>query len=234
MTKTDSQLGMTLIELIISLAISGMLLAAMVLAFHGQSTSYNSQQEITALQEDMWATLQLISRDIRMAGYDPKSTGAAKILVAQPTVFQATQDLNGNGHTNNPAADPDPNEDVTYSLVGNTINRTVNGAITQPVMTNITHLGFEYGMISNAGATTPYVWTWSDFSVTPATAPELAQINVVRICIQGRTAHPTSIKSEQTSFKPAFVSISPVWKPPSDYYQYRTMCIEAKCRNLQN
>ena len=243
MMKGNNQSGFTLIELLISMAIAGLLLSLMVLAFTGQSRSYNTQQDISTLQGDMKAALQLMSRDIRMAGYDPRGTGTFSITGATSTSFSSTQDLDG-------LITVGPDETVAYSLNGTTsLRRSTDGGVTfQPVIDNITNLGFEY-LVVTAGATStsPETRTWTNFSTAtantsaPASSTDLANIRAVNICLQGRTSRQTSTTADTGSFMAAFHlsdgTPNPVdWTPVSAVkgnFQWRTMCIEVTCRNLQ-
>jgi type IV pilus assembly protein PilW len=237
MIKLKNESGLTLIELLIAMAISGVLLGAMLMTFHGQSTSYNSQQEVTSLQENMWAALQLMSRDIRMAGYDPLGTAKAGITLATDTSFEATADINEDGDLTDPGPPPgtDPNEDIKYWLDGTTLKRTVDGS-DQPVMNNVTKLAFEYKTATSIGPSLPVTWEWKDFSGAAATTAEMATIKVVKVCLQARTTHPTSIK-DTSSYEPTYYTPTPPttyhWTPAAPgRYLYRTMCIEVKGRNL--
>jgi type IV pilus assembly protein PilW len=235
MIKANNQSGLTLIELLISMAIAGMLLAAMVLAFTAQSKTYNTQQEVSTLQEDMKAALQLMSRDIRMAGYNPTGSPGFSIVAATSTTFNAAQDFNGDGVPGG------PEENILYSFVtpapGSTatIMRSTNGGALQPVIDNITHLGFEYLMVTDgASPTSPSVRTWK--YIPAPIAGDLPNIRAVKVCIQGRTPRQTSTTTDTGAFWAAFNSGAVDWSPTSSAnrgkYQWRTMCVEVKCRNL--
>jgi prepilin-type N-terminal cleavage/methylation domain-containing protein len=222
MKKRNSQSGLTLIELLISMAIAGVLLGVMVMAFTGQSSSYNSQQEISTLQEDMWASLQLMSRDIRMAAYDRANTGGPAIVQADATHFRATQDLNQDGDTD------DPNEDIMYQLNGTSLGRSTNKGLPpfQPVIDNIENLAFEYEVITKNGSN-PWLWGWLQV------VPDPTLIRVVKVCMQGRTNRQTSVGTDTSNFIPPFNSVALNWTPAAgDHFQRRLMCIEIKCRNL--
>ena len=233
MIKAKNQSGLTLVELMISMVISGMLLAVMVLAFTAQSRTYNTQQEISTLQEDMKAALQLMSRDIRMAGYDPFGTAGSSIIAATATTFHATQDLDDSGGLGG------PEEDIFYSFVtpaaGSTasLSRSTNAGLPQPVIDNLTHVGFEYLVVTpNAGA--PATRTWK-FIALPG---DLANIRAVNVCIQGRTPRQTSTTQDTATFMAAFNTPPGAvdWSPTAanrGRFQWRTMCAEVKCRNLQ-
>ncbi|MFZ0612384.1 MAG: prepilin-type N-terminal cleavage/methylation domain-containing protein [Desulfobacterales bacterium] len=62
--------GFTLIELMIAMAISGLVLAAVYTAFNFQQQTHTGQQLRIEIQQNVRAALTLMQRDIRMAGYD--------------------------------------------------------------------------------------------------------------------------------------------------------------------
>jgi prepilin-type N-terminal cleavage/methylation domain-containing protein len=249
MIQSKNQSGFTLIELIVAMVIAGLLLAVMVMAFTGQSRSFNTQQEISTLQEDMWAALQVLSRDIRMAGYDPTgkaaplTTPAGKyadefIYEASSTAFDAFQDINGSS----PGLPPngtltDPEEHIRYSFTtpaaGSTasLTRSTNG-VAANVIDNLTHVGFDYRIITKSG-NNPWTWVWKN-TATGIAASDHPNIRVVKVCMQGRTARQTSTATDKSSFHPP-LSSAPDWTPAAadvGKYQFRTMCIEIQCRNF--
>lgn len=63
------QKGFTLVELVIAVAISGIILAAIYQMFIGQRKSYSLQNEITEMQQTVRASENMMLREIRMAGY---------------------------------------------------------------------------------------------------------------------------------------------------------------------
>ena len=88
MMEDNRQKGFTLIELMVAMAISGMLMAVVVMAFTGQSKSNNSVQDVTSLQQDLRSALQLMAGEIRMAGYDPTGKAGSAILTADGTTLK--------------------------------------------------------------------------------------------------------------------------------------------------
>jgi len=63
------QEGFTLVELMIIVAISGIILTAIYQMFIAQRRSYSLQNEITEMQQMMRASEHMMVREIRMAGY---------------------------------------------------------------------------------------------------------------------------------------------------------------------
>ena len=64
--------GFTLIELMIAMAISGLVLAAVYAAFGSQLRTHVGQQMTVEIQQNLRAAFTLMQHDIRMAGYDAK------------------------------------------------------------------------------------------------------------------------------------------------------------------
>jgi type IV pilus assembly protein PilW len=61
--------GFTLVELMIAVAISGVVLAAIYQMFIGQQRSYSLQNDIAGMQQEVRASEYMMVREIRMAGY---------------------------------------------------------------------------------------------------------------------------------------------------------------------
>ena len=108
-----SRQGFTLVELLISLAITTIIVAAIYTSFLGQQKTYTVQDQIAETQQNIRAALMVMAREIMMAGYDPMDTGRFGIDIttyARPgSTLIFTVDKNGNGTK-------DADETVTYSL----------------------------------------------------------------------------------------------------------------------
>lgn len=217
----NGQSGFTLSELLIAMAISLVLLAGMVMAFTGQSRSYNTQQEITALQEDLRASLNLMSSEIRLAGYDPTKNAGAKVVTATGTNFRFTMDITDNAGTGASDGDTDDgNEDIRYAIsTTNSLGReTGGGGGLQPLAENIEQLAFEYLMDDG---------TWTQ---APA---DLDDIRAVKIAVLGRSARQTSSATDRSAFRPP-ISGAPVWTPATPgQFQRRMMSVVVQLRNQQ-
>lgn len=212
MVNNNSQSGFTLSELMIAMAISLVLLAGMVMAFTGQSRSYNTQQEITALQGDLRASLDMMSGEIRLAGYDPTKGAGAKILLATGDEFQFTSDINGDGDTE------DVNETIRYKISGTgSLGRATGAGPLQPLAENIEKLAFNYLMANG---------NW-----TQATA-DTDDIRAVKIAVLGRTARQTSV-TDASAFRPPLAA-APDWTPATPLkFQRRMLSVVVQLRNQQ-
>ncbi|UCD85165.1 MAG: prepilin-type N-terminal cleavage/methylation domain-containing protein [Deltaproteobacteria bacterium] len=116
--KKDFQ-GITLIELMVAMLIGAVLLAGLFTAFLSQHRSYTVQDQISTIQQSVRAGMDLMVREVRMAGYNPRLspvTGWAPspspwfgILSAGPNAITISFDLDEDGVL-------DQGENITYSL----------------------------------------------------------------------------------------------------------------------
>jgi prepilin-type N-terminal cleavage/methylation domain-containing protein len=67
--ETKADRGVTLIELMIVLVIAGILVAGVYTLFATQQRSYFVQDRVAGIQQDARAVLNIMARDIRMAGF---------------------------------------------------------------------------------------------------------------------------------------------------------------------
>jgi prepilin-type N-terminal cleavage/methylation domain-containing protein len=61
--------GVTLIELLVVLVISGIIIAGIYRMFIGQTRAYTVQEQVVEVQQNIRGAMELILRDVRMAGY---------------------------------------------------------------------------------------------------------------------------------------------------------------------
>ena len=112
-TVLKSKSGFTLVEVLIALAISGIVMAALSQTFISQQKSYLLHEEISTMQQSVRGAMILLTNDIRMAGYDSLLTGNFGIVSISPrdvnnnnnidigltgnSCIQVTEDLDDNG-----------------------------------------------------------------------------------------------------------------------------------------
>ena len=90
-----------MIELMVAISIVGIILVALSAAFERSGRLYTTQNVSAALQEEVRAAVEIMAREIRMAGYDPFKTGDFEIKTASATHLRFTMDLNEDGLVNN-------------------------------------------------------------------------------------------------------------------------------------
>ncbi|NTV51210.1 MAG: prepilin-type N-terminal cleavage/methylation domain-containing protein [Desulfobulbaceae bacterium] len=102
--------GFTLVELMITLAMSAIIVAAVYSAYIIQQKTYYTQGQVVEMQQNIRAGLEMMSSEIRMAVYDPDGNAGAQVITATASTFAFTADLNDDGDV------ADPNENVTFCL----------------------------------------------------------------------------------------------------------------------
>jgi Tfp pilus assembly protein PilW len=140
--------GITLVELMIVLVLSLLLMSAAYMAYQAQNVSGNVQHQIATLQQDLRAVLDIMEKDIRNAGCDPRSANITAVLADTSgiTRIAVTADLDGDGTTNG------ANEHVIYELNGISLQRN-NQALAQNVTSfGVTYLDQNDAQIIPAGA----------------------------------------------------------------------------------
>ena len=163
--------GFSLVEMLIAMAVGMVVLGAMYGVFNIQSKTLGNQEEIVAMQQSVRAGMDMMAREIGMAGYNPARVAFAGVTY-DTTQLRIMADLNGDGDTG------DENEDIVYkyyneSLYPYQIKRKTGGGDFQPFVENVQSFNFVYLM--------------SDGITTTTTSAEVRQI---RITITGRTAKP--------------------------------------------
>ena len=158
-TKYISPNGFTLIELLVAMAITGIVAGAIYTAFQSQQKSYLIQEQVAEMQQNLRAAMDIMVREIRMAGYSQGASGFGitdirprdinnnvDITVTGNGAFEFTADFDDNGILNG-------GETISYSICDspivaggdgiNDLGRNSGGG-RQLVAENIEALGFAY------------------------------------------------------------------------------------------
>ena len=161
---SNSNKGFTLIELMVALAATSILAACIWATYITQLKSHITQKQVVEMQQNLRAAMQLIEREVRMAGYDPRRTANAGVTTMLGNKLQFNMDLEENGDV------LEPNENVRYALVtdgaGNQFlgrdgdadvdpNVDPSNILLQPLAENIDALNFVYLDDSGNIATNP-------------------------------------------------------------------------------
>src|ERR1043166_561365 len=101
--------GFSSVEIMISTAIAMMVLAAVTNTFIGQTWYYNAQEQLNEMQQNARAAIDLITRDVKLAGYDPTGAAISNGIPYSPSQLELLADLNGDGSVTG------VDEDVTYT-----------------------------------------------------------------------------------------------------------------------
>ena len=151
--------GFTLIELMIAMAISGIVAGGIFTAYQSQQKSYTVQEGVSVMQQNLRAGMDIMAREIRMAGCDPKGIGGMGIIDVCPrdlnyvidttftgnSAIKISADFNGDGILGG-------NETIAFSIYdspvsnpnGNPDLARDNGGGRQLLGENIEALGLAY------------------------------------------------------------------------------------------
>ncbi len=131
--------GFTAVEMLIGVVISLVILGVSISMFNVQRKTFSVQQQCSEMQQNVRAAMDMMVREIRMAGYDPLNTGFVAISgTSTATLLQVSADLDGSGGIVG-------SETVTYSYDAPNleIDRDIGGG-NEPLAENITNLSFSY------------------------------------------------------------------------------------------
>ncbi len=103
--------GFTVTELVLALAMMMTVMASMVSLLISLNRSYTTQNVTAGVQQVTRAGINIMARDIRMAGLNPLKINQIGILEASVDKIHFQQDVNGNG-----TIESDQDEDIAYLL----------------------------------------------------------------------------------------------------------------------
>lgn len=116
--------GFTIIELLVAIAISSIVLLAVIQIFTSSNKMYTVQDKVVGMQQNVRAALGMITRDIRMAGLDPTGdAGDAGIVSADNSSIHVRYDYDADKACNG----TNPNEDVNYQYDSADKRMEING-----------------------------------------------------------------------------------------------------------
>jgi prepilin-type N-terminal cleavage/methylation domain-containing protein len=167
--------GFSLVELMVAMAISLVVLGAMYSIFIGQNKTFSNQESFVEMQQSTRAAMDMMAREIGMAGYDPvrvnfdsNTANNFSGVTVNASQLQIKADLNGDG-----VIDASNEETIVYAYdaTNKRITRTIGGD-TQPFAENME----------------PFTLAYLDGDGNVTATP--ANVRRIRITITGRTARP--------------------------------------------
>ena len=135
--RADGSTGFALVELLVVLAVAGLVLLALTGLLQQGGQAYLDGTARLDAQQSARVALERLGRELRGAGIDPRGTGFPPLVNPTPTGFTIQNDLNGDGVV---AGNP---ERITYSLTGRTLRRNAGGGA-QPLIDDVEALAFAY------------------------------------------------------------------------------------------
>lgn len=113
--------GFTTLEVLATMGIAGIMIAAITGTFITQQKLYDSQEDITQMVQATRNAMDMMSREFRMAGYSPTNV-ALDGITYNGTQVTIRADLDGDGSTTG------ANETITYSYDDSNDRILRNGA----------------------------------------------------------------------------------------------------------
>jgi type IV pilus assembly protein PilW len=144
--------GFTLIELLASRAIGLVVIAAVAGTFTAQTRQNSAEEQIAQMQQNVRGALDLMLREIQMAGYKPAGGTFNGIQTSTSTTLRIKLDLDSTGVETDGTTD-----DITYTFDSSSglITRTLNnGGSSATLADNITGFTFAYSDANGASTTT--------------------------------------------------------------------------------
>jgi type IV pilus assembly protein PilW len=100
--------GFTLVETLLALTISGLVIGGLFHLFMMQPQLSEAQDSIRDMVQNVRVALEVMTRELRMAGYNPTGANFAGVIYT-PMHLHLRADLNGDGDTD------EPDEDIRYT-----------------------------------------------------------------------------------------------------------------------
>lgn len=92
-----AQHGFTLIELLIALTVGSLLMGGIYGILIQQRNVYAMHQQVLEMRQNVRMGLDVMTNDIRMAGFDPTGNAGAGVVTAEADLMRFTIDRNGSG-----------------------------------------------------------------------------------------------------------------------------------------
>ena len=213
---TTSQKGFSLLELMVAMAIASVLMAGIYTFYQNQLKTHITQQEMVDMQQDARAAMYMMTREIRMAGYDPQYISGATIRTANDAAIAFDSDENADGEI-------DSDECFYYGLDNDTLVRGGWNTPLAPVPENLSQvalnidaLNFVY--LDNAGDTTSDLPSIRSVQITLVARSG----DAVPALMRKRTDSTTYTNQQGTVILPA----------PNDNFRRIRLTTAVKVRNL--
>lgn len=140
---TSRAAGFTLVEVLVCLALLSILFGTVFRSYATVNRSYTKENVKAGVQQKTRIGIELMARDIRLAGLDPLNEASAGFISSgtNTTSIRFTADLNYDGDVS------DPFEDIAYNLNADRLEQTSDlgaGISVDTLLDNVTALTFTY------------------------------------------------------------------------------------------
>ena len=249
--------GFTLLEVMIAMAIAGIVMTGIYQVYARQMRINNTQSQVVDMQQNARVGMYFMERDIRVAGLDPSGLADSGIDVASADNITISLDITG-GEAD--GVDNDRNgtvddageyfdgipEQVTYTLSNDAnpqdgVNDALQGVNNNPchlmrngqrLASNVDALNFVYMGIDDAVAGCEE----NCLLVNPTTAEELRNIRAVQITLiarAGETIPGLSVPfTDDNTYSNQPIAGNIILPVQNDGFRRVRLVSEVKCRNI--
>jgi type IV pilus assembly protein PilW len=172
--------GFTLIELMVAIAIGLVVLASVATTFTSQTRVYSAQEQINQMEQNLRGALDIMSREIKMAGYKPNGGTVTGVVSYSSTALTIQADIDGNGNTCNTGTISSVVCSTAYEQIAyayDSANRKITRQVADGAVTtlaeNISAFSFAYYQSQSGGG---------------AAATSASNIRQIKISMTGITA----------------------------------------------
>jgi type IV pilus assembly protein PilW len=131
--------GYSLVELLVAMAITLVVMAGVYKVYVTQQDSYLLQEQVAEMQQNARTAKYIMTREIRMAGYNPTGLATTGFVSAYNDSIRFTLDITGEDGTITV-----PGDDITYSVSADDELERDEGSGNQAVVENVEVVGFAY------------------------------------------------------------------------------------------
>jgi type IV pilus assembly protein PilW len=140
------QCGYSLVEILVAMAIALVVLAGVFKVYVTHQDSYLLQEQVAEMQQNARTARYIMTKEIRMAGYDPMRTHKFGVITAGANSIRFTLDIlpeNADG-TIGDGSITLPGDDITYSVSTDNELERDEGSGKLAVAESIQAIGFAY------------------------------------------------------------------------------------------
>ena len=135
--------GFTLVELLVSLLIGAIVMAAAYSSYISQQRAYRITESVSAIQQNLRSAMLFIEKDIRMAGFNPLKKSGFGILSISSNSITLAKDYGSTDPANDENGVVNTGETISYSIASDKLMRD-SGIGPNVIAEHITNMELEY------------------------------------------------------------------------------------------
>ena len=184
--------GFSTAEVLVGTALTMMLMTAIYSVQRAQTMAFAAQNVYSESQNVTRTVIDLMTRELRMATYDPGTALTTSpgpscpgvkqgIVEATPSKLHFKQDLTGDGSLISPG------EDLVYDVLGSALRRTDGSALPVTIVTGVPAGGLNFRYFDGSNPPVELIPTGTPPSLTSS---QRDCVTKVRITVQANLANP--------------------------------------------